>query len=78
VQHRNRLDGLCEEVKEINVSGGNDAEKQTINQTNEKACENLIKYLGNVIRQRCVTEGKRLYIGTGKVNPSIGLICSEI
>jgi hypothetical protein len=76
VQRRNRLDGLYEEVKEINISGGSC--RETINQTNRKACENLIKYLRNLIRQRCVTEGKSLYKGAGEVNPSIGLVCSEI
>jgi hypothetical protein len=41
---------------------------------NRQFCENLIKYLGNLIRERCKTEGKRLYIGTGKVNSNIGIV----
>jgi hypothetical protein len=30
--------------------------------------KNLIKYLGNLVKERCKTEGKYLYVGTGKVN----------
>jgi hypothetical protein len=45
---------------------------------NKQVCENFIKYLGNLIRERGKTEDKHLYVGTGKVNSNIGFVYSEI
>jgi hypothetical protein len=45
---------------------------------NKQFGEDLIKYLGNLIRERCKIEGKCLYVGTGKVNSNISFVYSEI
>jgi hypothetical protein len=43
---------------------------------NKQVCENLIKFLGNLIRERCKTEGKYLCVETRKVNSNIRFVCS--